>query len=57
MSQEQVAFTAGIDRTYLSELENNHKSPTVEMLFRICEALGVGAAGMIARVEEERRKR
>ena len=57
MSQEQLAFTAGIDRTYLSELENNHKSPTVEMLLKICEALGVAAADMIARVEKERRKR
>lgn len=56
MSQEQLAFTAGIDRTYLSELENNHKSPTVEMLFRICDALNVAASEIIARVERQRRK-
>lgn len=56
MSQEALAFAAGIDRTYLSELENSHKSPTVEMLFRICDALDVAASDIIARAERERRK-
>ncbi len=51
MTQEQVAFAAGIDRAYLSLLENNRKSPTVATLFRICEALGVPASKIIARVE------
>lgn len=56
MSQEKVALSAGIDRSYLSELENNRRSPTVEMLFRICDALGVAASEVIGRVERERRK-
>lgn len=56
MSQEKVALQAGVDRSYLSELENNKWSPTVEMLFRICDALNVTASEIIARVERERHK-
>lgn len=56
MSQEKVALSAGVDRSYLSELENNKWSPTVEMLFRICDALNVAASEIIARVERERHK-
>ncbi|HUY90839.1 MAG TPA: helix-turn-helix transcriptional regulator [Pirellulales bacterium] len=57
MSQEKLSFEAGIDRSYLSELENNHRSPTVEMLFRICDALGIAASDIISRVEKQQRKR
>jgi transcriptional regulator with XRE-family HTH domain len=56
MSQEKVALQAGVDRSYLSELENNKWSPTVEMLVRICDALKVDASEIIARVERQRRK-
>ena len=51
MTQEQVAASAGIDRPHLSLLENNHKSPTVDTLVRICRALGVPASEILARVE------
>ena len=51
MTQEQLSFAAGIDRTYISQLEHNKKSPTVEVLFRLCKALGVAASEIIARVE------
>ena len=57
-TQEQLAFAAGVDRTYISQLENNHKSPTVDLLFRLCDALGVAASKLLARVERSRpRKR
>ena len=52
MTQEQVSVAAGIDRAYLSLLENNHKSPTVDMLLRICKSLGVPASQILARVEQ-----
>lgn len=50
-TQERLSFEAQVDRTYISELENDHKSPTLEVLFRICEALHVPASKIIARVE------
>ena len=52
MTQEQLSFAAEIDRTYVSQLENNKKSPTVEVFLRICRALGTSASEIIARVEK-----
>lgn len=51
LSQEQLADSAGVHRTYVSLLERNKKSPTLEVLFRLCKALRVPAAKLIARVE------
>ena len=56
LSQEKVSLESGVDRSYLSELENNRWSPTVDMLFRICDALKIAASEVLARVERERRK-
>jgi len=55
LTQEQLSFAAHIDRTYISQLENNKKSPTVDVLFRLCDALGVSASGLLARVESGRK--
>jgi transcriptional regulator with XRE-family HTH domain len=54
ISQEELAFEAQIDRTYVSQLENGHKSPTVDVLFRICPVLGLAASELIAQVERSR---
>lgn len=51
ISQEELAFEAKIDRTYVSQLENGHKSPTVEVLFRICPVLGLSVSDLIVQVE------
>jgi transcriptional regulator with XRE-family HTH domain len=51
MTQEEVAFAAGIDRAHLSLLENDRKSPTVDTLRRICQAIDVRASEILARVE------
>ena len=56
LTQEALSFKAGLDRTYISQLENDHKSPTLDVLFRLSEALGVPASQLIARVEERRRE-
>jgi len=51
LSQEKLAFEAELDRTYISQFENNHKSPTVDVLFRICRALRAKVSELIARLE------
>jgi transcriptional regulator with XRE-family HTH domain len=53
LTQEKLAFESGIGRPYISQLEHNRKSPTVETLFRICRACGVRASAVIAAVEEK----
>ena len=57
LTQEQLSFAAEIDRSYVSLLENNKKSPTVEVLFRICDALGVSASSLLGRVEATRKSK
>jgi len=54
LTQEQLAFAAGVDRTYISQLECEKKSPTVAMLFRICGPMGVVPSKIIAKVERSR---
>ncbi len=55
LTQEKLAFATNLDRTYISQLENDHKSPTVKTLFLICDALSISASELIARVERTRR--
>lgn len=54
LTQEKLAFEAELDRTYISHLENDKQSPTLDVLFRICAALGVPASEIVARVERTR---
>jgi transcriptional regulator with XRE-family HTH domain len=51
LTQEELAFRAGVDRSYVSLLEHDKKSPTLDMLLRLCAALGVRASSLVARVE------
>ena len=52
LTQEELAFAAHVDRTYISMLENDRKSPTVDMLMRICKPLGIAASQLLAQVEK-----
>jgi len=54
LTQEELAFRAGLDRTYISHLEHDKKSPTLDVLFRLAGALGVLASHLIAQVEKQR---
>lgn len=57
LTQEAVAARAGMDRAYVSLIEQGRSSPTVERLFRICDAIGVRPSQLLAVVEEERHDR
>ena len=52
LSQEQLAFDAGMKRSYLSDLERGVRNPTVHALGRLAVALGVEAAELL-RVHSE----
>lgn len=51
LTQEELAFRAEISRNYVSLLELDEKSPTVQTLLRICKAMRVKASKLIARIE------
>jgi transcriptional regulator with XRE-family HTH domain len=56
LTQEALADAAGIDRTYVSLLERDKKSPTVSVLVRICDALGVPASAVLAEMERKKNR-
>lgn len=41
LSQEELAFQAGLDRTYISQIERGVSNPSVLVLLKIAVALGV----------------
>jgi transcriptional regulator with XRE-family HTH domain len=54
LTQEQLSFRAGYSRPYISQLERDLKSPTLDTLFRLCDALGIRASEFVALVERGR---
>ena len=47
LSQEELAFSAGMKRSYLSDLERGTRNPTVRALGRIAAALDVSPAQLL----------
>lgn len=41
LSQQELAARAGLDRTYISLLELGHKSPTLQTMYALCDAMSV----------------
>jgi transcriptional regulator with XRE-family HTH domain len=41
LSQEELAFHAGINRNYVGQIEREEKSPTVDMIEKLAGALGI----------------
>ena len=56
LSQERLAESADLDRTYISLLERGLRQPTLETVFRLAEALGI-PAGTLVRDTERRIRR
>jgi len=54
LSQEELAARAGINRTYLSQLENGRSSPTLEVLAKIALALGMETGSLIPQTQAAR---
>jgi transcriptional regulator with XRE-family HTH domain len=56
LTQEALAFRAGLHRTYISMLERGKKSPTVEVLSRLAGAMGTVPSAILRRAEEAGRQ-
>jgi transcriptional regulator with XRE-family HTH domain len=57
LTEERLSFLAGLSRPYISELERDFQSPTVDTLFRICDALNVSAADVVRKVDAARKQK
>jgi transcriptional regulator with XRE-family HTH domain len=51
LSQEALAFAAGLNRNYISLVELGSSSPTVESLTKIATALHTSASSLLAEAE------
>ncbi|AWL91440.1 MULTISPECIES: helix-turn-helix domain-containing protein [Bradyrhizobium] len=47
--QEQLAYDAGIDRSYMSGLERQQANPTIDLLDRLARTLGVAVSELFVR--------
>jgi transcriptional regulator with XRE-family HTH domain len=41
LSQEELAFQAGINRNYVGQIEREEKSPTVDLIEKLSTPLGI----------------
>ena len=53
LSQEQLSGLAVLDRTHYSKLERGLRSPTIETLFKIAQALDMKPYQIIKIIEEK----
>lgn len=53
LTQEQLALTADIDRTFVSLMERGERQPTIRVLFKLATALHVPAAQLIQMTEDK----
>ncbi|MFN3932121.1 MAG: helix-turn-helix domain-containing protein [Brevundimonas sp.] len=47
LSQEQLAFDAGMKRSYLSDLERGVRNPSVKAMARLAEALSADPRALL----------
>ena len=54
MTQEELGGKSGVDRAYISELEHGKNSVSIEVLFRLCSAMGVSCSEVVAAIEKKK---
>lgn len=53
LSQEALAFEAGLDRNYISLVELGKSSPSVKTVFKLCDALRLPPSRLFELVQEK----
>jgi transcriptional regulator with XRE-family HTH domain len=53
ISQEELAYRADVDRTFVSRLERGVRQPTITTLIGLGRALDVSAGDLVRETEEE----
>jgi transcriptional regulator with XRE-family HTH domain len=52
LSQEQLGLKSGLSRSYISDLENGKKDPSLFTIFKLADALKVKPSFFINEVEQ-----
>ncbi len=53
VSQEVLSGLADIGRSHLSAIERGERKPTLETLYRICNALEIKMSSVVEKIEQE----
>jgi transcriptional regulator with XRE-family HTH domain len=53
LTQEELAFQAGINRNYVGQIEREEKSPTVDVIEKLSGSLGVSPATLLSRIGQK----
>ncbi|TNJ62606.1 helix-turn-helix transcriptional regulator [Paenibacillus hemerocallicola] len=53
LSQEELAFLAKLDRTYISLLERGKRRPTLNTIFALAGQLNISPSELVRLVEEK----
>lgn len=53
LTQEQLAFEAGVERNFISLIERGINQPTIRVLFKLAIALEISPSEMVRQVEIE----
>lgn len=53
LTQQKLAALAGMDRSYLSDVERGTVSVSLERFLQIAKAMGIGAEVMVGKMEKE----
>jgi transcriptional regulator with XRE-family HTH domain len=51
LSQEELAFEGGFDRTYISLIERGIRSPTIRTVVKLAEVLKMSPSEIVRRME------
>ena len=57
LSQEELAFQADVDRTFVGLLENAKRQPSISVLFAVASALGLAPETLVERTRKRMTKR
>ena len=52
LSQEELGFEAGLHRTYISQLERGHKSPSLDTLWKLSNVLEISPSDILSMVQK-----
>lgn len=52
LTQDDLAYLSGLDKTYISLIERGKRNPTVLSLYAICKALGISLSEFFVIIEK-----
>jgi transcriptional regulator with XRE-family HTH domain len=55
LSQEQLGLEADVQRNFISLIETGQNQPTITIIFKLSQALGLKASDLVAEAEQEMR--